>query len=123
MRAFSSAVLAAIQSSTDEERTFLIRIDFSSGPLFLTTGSRDIDFSGQTYTATGGGLSIGGVEEAGDLKGQGVDVILSGVDPALVSTLLSQNFRGRTMDVRQALLNPAPPLHGKLWYLWGHSSG
>jgi len=105
-RAFSAAVINAIQSAGDEERTFLIKFDFSSGPIFLSTGSRDILFSGQTYTATGGGLAIGSVEESSDVKGQGVDVILAGVDLALISTLLSQNFRGRTMDVTQVLLDP-----------------
>jgi len=106
MRSFSSAIIAALKSTADEERTFLIKFDFSSGPLFLTTGSRDILWLGQVYTATGGGLQVGAVEESGDLKGQGVDFVLSGVDQSLLSTLLTQNYRGREVKAWQALLDP-----------------
>lgn len=105
MRVFSSEVLAAIQAASGEERVFLVEFDFSSGPLRLSTGSRDLLWNGFTWQAVGGGLEIGGVEESGDLKGQGVDIVLAGVDLSLISTLLSQEYRGRTLDVWQAILD------------------
>lgn len=110
MRNFSSDVLAALQAESGTERTFLIKFDFSSGPLYMSTGSRDLDWDGQTWTAVGGGLAIGQIEESGDLKGTGVDVVLSGVDPSIIATLLSQNWRGRTMQVWQAVLDPVTGL-------------
>ncbi len=106
MRIFSGAVLAALAADSATERVFLIRFDFSSGPIRMSTGSRDLVHDGQTWEAVGGGLTIGNVEESGDLRGQGVDISLSGVDPTFIAVLLSENFRGREMRVWQAILDP-----------------
>ena len=105
MRSFSSDVVAALQSASAQERVFLIKFDFSGGALYLSTGSRNLDWDSQTWTAIGGGLQVGGIEESGDLKGQGVDIVLSGVDLSIISTLLSQKCRGRSMQIWQAILD------------------
>ena len=85
---------------------FLLKLDFSSGAIYMSTGSRDLVHDGQTWEAVGGGLTIGNVEESGDLKGQGIDLVISGVDPTLISGLLGQDFRGRELRVWQAILDP-----------------
>ncbi len=110
MRSFDSDVLASLQNASGQERVFLIKLDFSSGSLYLSTGSRDLDWDSQTWTAIGGGLQIGGIEESGDLKGQGIDIVLSGVDLSIISTLLSQKYRGRTIQVWQAILDQSTGL-------------
>ena len=106
MRIFSSETLAALQADSATERVFLLKLDFSSGPIYMSTGSRDLVHDGQTWEAVGGGLTIGSVEESGDLKGQGIDLVISGVDPTLISVLLGQDFRGREVRVWQAILDP-----------------
>ncbi len=105
MRTFASGVLEALQAASGQERTFLLKFDFSGGPVYFSTGSRDLDWDGQTWTAIGGGLTVGGIEESGDLKGQGVDIILSGADTAIVAVLLGQKFRGRGLRIWQSILN------------------
>lgn len=108
MRSLSSAAVAALQSASEEERVFVLALEFSpSGFLRLSTGSRNIDWNGFTWTAVGGALVIGALEESGDLKGVGVDFTLSGVDQTVVSLLLQENWRGRTAQIWQLLLDPA----------------
>ncbi len=106
MRSLNSAAVAALEAASGEERVFLIALDFSGGMLYFSTGSRDLDWSGLTWVAVGGALAIGPVEESDDLKGAGVDLVLSGVNQTIASTLLSQQYRGRSMQVWQALLDP-----------------
>lgn len=104
MRNFSGAVLAALQNATGE-RVFLIAMDFSSATLYFSTGSRDLLWNSQVWTAVGGNLALGTIEESGDAKGPGIDLQLSGVDPAITAILLAQEYRGRTVEVWQAFLN------------------
>lgn len=106
MRSLSSAAVAALQAAGDQERTFLIELDFSGGIQRFSTGTRDLDALGQIWSAVGGALLVGQVEESRDAKGAGVDLVLSGVDQSIANTLLTENFRGRTMKVWQALLDP-----------------
>jgi hypothetical protein len=110
MRLFASDVLAALLAEEATERTFLIQLDFSGGAIYLSTGTRDLDWDGQTWEAVGGNLQIGGIEESGDLKGQGIDLTLSGIDTTIVGTLLSNEYRGRSIQVWQVILDPVTGL-------------
>lgn len=106
MRSFGGSTLAALQASTGE-RAFLIDMAFSSGTLYLTTASRDLLYGSQIYTAVGGNLQLGSLEESQDSKGFGVDIMLSGVDQAIIALLLSVGYRGQSVILRQAFLDPS----------------
>jgi hypothetical protein len=62
----------------------------------------------RTWTAIGGLLRFGGVEEAGDPRGQGLDVTLSGVTQTAIAVLLGgTTYRGRRMRIWRAHLDSA----------------
>jgi hypothetical protein len=104
MRSLSSDVLAAIQAEAGE-RVYLIKLDYSGGTIYLTTGSRDLSWDSQTWDAAGGALSIGTVEDAPDSRA-GLQIAIGGVDQTVVGILLNQNYRGRLAQVWQAILDP-----------------
>lgn len=106
MRTFSGPLLAALQAETGE-RVILIEMNFSGGTVRYSTGAQDLSWNGQTWTAAGGAIAIGTVEESGDMKGSGVDIVLSGVDQTVTGILLAQNYRGRDCNVWVAALDQA----------------
>ena len=59
MRIFSSETLAALQADSATERVFLLKLDFSSGPIYISTGSRDLEHEEHTWESEGGGVIVG----------------------------------------------------------------
>ncbi len=105
MRNLSGALITALQAEAGVEKVFLISINFSGGTTYFTTGSRDLEWDSQTWEAVGGSLHIPGIEQSGDLKGAGAELILSGVSQAITAVLLGQDYRGRTVQIWQAVLD------------------
>lgn len=103
-RSLGADTLAAVIAER-AEFCHLLELQFSSGTVRLSTGSQDLSWDSQTWQAVGGLLEFGGVEETGDVRGQGVDVRLSGVDQTVLSTLLTNQFRGRPIKIWRAYLN------------------
>lgn len=104
MRNIDSDALEALNAALGEE-VFLVSLEYSGGTLYMNTGSRPLDWDGETWDAVGGGLSLGSIEESGDLRGEGLDITLSGVDQSVAAILLAQEYRGRSVFVGQAVLN------------------
>lgn len=53
----------------------------------------------ETWTGSGVLLSISSVSESGDLDEPGVDITLDGVDTAIISIILGNDFRGRQVEI------------------------
>lgn len=87
------------------EVVHLVELNFSGGSIYINTGAADLNWNGQTWIAVGGDLRVGPVEESSDFGNQGLDLQLSGVDPTLFATLLTNNFRGRMGKVYRAQLD------------------
>lgn len=104
MRNLSAGTIAHL-SAEQGERVFLVALEFSSGTVRMSTGSRNLDWNGFTWEAVGGNLQVGQIQESPDAKGQGCDIILSGVSQAITAQLLTSHFRGRSMWAGEAILN------------------
>tara|TARA_R110000868_G_scaffold75190_2_gene217165 strand:- start:376 stop:978 length:603 start_codon:yes stop_codon:yes gene_type:complete len=72
---------------------------FAVGPLRLWTGTSDrvIEVQGadQTFTATGGLLSIGGLDEVSDLSAKSIQLTLSGINTSILSIALQEPYQRR----------------------------
>lgn len=79
--------------------------DAPTGTLYLTDAFRDLVHSGQTYLRGGNLLQIGDVEEHAALLVPEITVAFSGVDQAMTSLLLQEQYLDRTLVVRRAYLN------------------
>lgn len=103
-RPLSTDLVTAVKAERGEF-VHLVEIVFSGGTTRLSTGAQDLSWNGQTWEAVGGLLEFSGVEEGGDQGGQGVDVRLSGVDQSILSSLLNNQYRGRTVKIYRAHLD------------------
>ena len=73
------------------------------GPLRLWSGMHDktinVQGSDQTFTGSGGLLSIGGLEETGDLSAKSVTLTLSGVPSTIISLALQEPYQRRACRI------------------------
>jgi len=71
------------------------------GPLRMWTGLGDrtinVQGSNQVFTGTGNLLTIGDLEEVGDLSAKSVELTLSGIPSSIVSLALQEPYQRRTM--------------------------
>jgi hypothetical protein len=102
--------------------THLVELVFDTGAanetVRLTTASQRIVTSGldgvpnDEWTAIGfasGGspVGIGTIQETDDLRAQSVEVSLNGVDPSAIAIIQNNFFRGRTIRIWKAYMNPS----------------
>ncbi len=71
------------------------------GPLRMWTGLGDktisVQGSNQVFTGTGSLLTIGDLEEVGDLSSKSVELTLSGIPTSIVSLALQESYQRRVM--------------------------
>jgi hypothetical protein len=79
--------------------------DFASGFIRLNSGDRPYVNGGNTYQPFGSLASIGSVKENGELIPESLEFTLPGVDPALITTALTENFVGRSVTLWVGLLD------------------
>jgi hypothetical protein len=97
-RGLTANMVTAAQAASGEI-FYLYELEFSGGTLRYTTAPNDMSWDGQTWVSIGGHLRFEGVKESRDLTGQSVRVILDGVNQAVISALLGQNYIGRTAKI------------------------
>ncbi len=86
-----------LNSPVDDVRgefVYLYELVHSGGTVRWTNASVDIVALTFTWTAIGGGLVHGVIQETGERRSQGVELNLYGVDQTLISIVLGNNFRG-----------------------------
>jgi hypothetical protein len=98
--AFSLAADAIHQAHLVE-----VQFDAPTGTLYLTDAFRDLVYNGITYLRGGNLLQIGDIEEHASLLVPEMTIAFSGVDQAMTSLLLQENYLDRTLIVRRAYLN------------------
>ena len=72
---------------------------FEVGPLYLWTGVGDRTIGSNTYLGTGQLLTLGGMEEVGDLSAKSMSLSLEGVDSAIISLALQEPYQRRKARV------------------------
>jgi len=103
-RSISAGTQAAIAAQTSR-LTHFVKMEFSGGTVYLTTAPHDIDWDGHTWEGIGGLLAFEPLEESGERTGGGTTLKISGVDQTILSALLSQHTRGRTVTIYLAHLD------------------
>jgi len=104
-RSLNGALLADL-STESAVLVWLVSLQFGAGVTRLTSSAQDIFWNANTWTAAGGALGIEPLMESADLRAQGVRLTLSGVDPAIISTVLGADHRGRAALLYLGHLNP-----------------
>lgn len=81
--------------------------DFQSGAVRVWSGLGSQTWAGNTYLGVGYFGSFSPIEETADVKANGVAFQLSGIPPALISTVLGDNYQGRAVKLWLGAMNAA----------------
>lgn len=77
----------------------MVDFDFESGHTRVHSGVSPFVFEGNTYTGLGELGKISTFDENADLQSTGIQLTLSGVDPAKLAIALDTHYQGRTVIV------------------------
>ena len=87
----------------------LIELGFASGTDYVCGLAHDVTWSGNTYSAAQGLISIEALEETA-ASAQGLRILLAGAPGANVALALQEKVQGRPVTVRLAVLDAAGAL-------------
>ena len=89
---------------------WLVKMELTSGNLFLTSLDFDILIGADTYTGTRGLGTIAPIEESSDGV-NGLTLTLAGITQAHIAGVLSENVQGKKITIQMAVLNQStePP--------------
>lgn len=107
MRSLSAPVLSALASGS-VALVQLIRMDFSTTPVYLNSSTWDLLFGGITYK---GAYGLGQISAVTDKPGevQGISIELHGADAARISLALDDSdiVQGTPISIRTAIIDTA----------------
>lgn len=107
------------ETLADEVRPItLVELDFSGGAVNVWTGEGDLTWDSKTWTGTGTLLSIDSVSESTDIAANGVQLQLDGIPSALLSTILTEHYQGRSAVIYLAALNSSLAVVADPFILW-----
>ena len=102
-RAITAAAVTAVQGQRGEY-VHLLALEFGGGTVRFTTGSVDLAWDGETWSAAGSAFRFDPVAESGDLSGQRVRLTLDGVSLGAIAALLGEPYVGRLATLYRAHL-------------------
>lgn len=94
-RSLTAAMQTALAAEEGYADVWLLELTSSASTLRFTSASEDQKWDGQTWTAVGGAMRFDNPGETDDLVGQSYRVSLGGVDQTVISSLLSNDYRGQ----------------------------
>lgn len=100
----------------------LAEFEFGSGTLRLHSGVGDLKWNGVTWVGAGRLGEISAIEETDTLQSLDIQASLSGIDPALIATAMSEGFFGQAARLWLAVLDsdhqivgePVGPFAGRM---------
>jgi hypothetical protein len=93
-RSLTTALRNAVAASQSIPVLF-VELDFSSGFLRLTSAGHDLVWNGFTWTGVGMLGTVESIKESTGVVAHGLKLTLSGVDNAIISIALQQDYQGR----------------------------
>lgn len=93
------SALSTELAATELKPFYAIELLFDSGDLRFWTGYDEIEANGETWTGSGLVISISGTNEPADLSANGISITFSGLDLAIISVMLNENYRGRSAKI------------------------
>lgn len=76
-----------------------VEINSSAGALRFNTTAQNVLWNGHTWLGSGAILALGDSQEVAGIDGPAVDLEFSGVDQAVISDILSNDVRGRSVVI------------------------
>lgn len=101
-------ITGAVQTAASQSQMtcmMFVEMNFVSGYLRLTTAGHDVLWNGYTWTGVGQLGSVEAIKEDTYLQANGIKLGLSGVDTAIISIALQENYQGRDAKIWFAFVN------------------
>lgn len=95
----ASAALAAAFAASNVQIFALVRFEFDSGVLRLSTLLRDLSWNSETWLAAGGLLGFDFASETVEVRATGGAISLSGLDPSTLALADTENYQGRPVTI------------------------
>lgn len=111
VRDVNSAVLTAAASDTPTAVTF-VKLEFASGTLFANNSAVNISYGGDTYLGVGSLGAMNEVEESADTAASMMSLSLNGIDTAILSAALTEDYRNRSATIYVAFLDASDAVIG-----------
>ncbi len=99
---------AATQASSEANLILpvaLVKLEFDSGDVFLSSWTGDITYNGDVYTGSGALATIGPVDEDNDLTRNKIQIGLRSITNEIVSIALREYVQGRPATIYMGYLN------------------
>tara|TARA_R110002020_G_scaffold437862_1_gene648191 strand:+ start:925 stop:1827 length:903 start_codon:yes stop_codon:yes gene_type:complete len=106
MNRTTTAAFRAYARSSELTPVLLVEAEFTSGDVYLWTGTGTISYAGRTYTGASTLLNVQASAESLELRANSFNITLSGLDTAILSIALSEAYTGRPIQVKNAFISP-----------------
>lgn len=103
-RGFSSSVLTALQSQDVKVVTFA-ELGFSSGTIYTHNSIGTYTWGGHDWLGVGDFATVSSIQEGAEVSPYGVSLTLSGLDPTLVSVVLTEDYFMRDVTIYIGILD------------------
>jgi hypothetical protein len=104
MRTIDAGLLSALSAET-VRIVYLVRLCFDAGTIGWNTSFRDITYDSVTYLGLGHLTSISAAVEESGVKAGSISVGVSGINPSVISILLSEPYINREAYIHYTLLD------------------
>jgi len=94
-RSIDAATITALEQGV-VKWLVLVKIEFDGGTIAFNSSLGDVDYGGDTYIGFGTLGSVSRIEESGELNPQKYNITLSGVNPAVLTAVLNEDYLNRT---------------------------
>jgi hypothetical protein len=85
--------------ATSNRPVYLVKLEYDSADVLVNSTNRSIIFDGDTYLGVGNFGQISAADEDSELRAQGIEAALSGVDGANISIALDEDYQGRDATI------------------------
>ena len=102
MKTIDGSIVAAVNADGAYSIDFVSLIvdpDDTDNQLHVSNGFRDYTFNGRTYVAGNNLLSIGSVDDVADVRTNGIEVSLSGLDDTILAHIAGQAVVGSSVEI------------------------
>lgn len=106
-RSLNAAMVTALQAEEGYADLWLLELNTSGGTLRYCDKAWDVAWNSQTWVGLGGVFTFGPPPETTDLSAQSMRFVASGVDTSIIAAILTDDVRGRAVNVWWGQINEA----------------
>jgi hypothetical protein len=103
-RSLTSAVQTAL-ADLNVALVMFVQLEFDSGTVYVTSLAYSKDWDGHIWVGLGSLGSIEPITEGENIEAYGINLTLSGIDTALMSAMLSEQYQGRAVTIWMGALD------------------